>query len=340
METLQLLGTAMGLSALAGLNLYLTVFVTGLALRLGWLELAPGLEPLMVLADPVVLTVAGLLLMLELVVDKVPYADNGWDTLHTVIRPIGGAIIGLKALGTISPQLDIIGALLGGAVAFTTHTTKAGTRLMVNTSPEPVSNIVVSLAENVLVVTGVWFVFRHPLLALAVVCVFLVAFWYFAPRFFRMVKAYMVALWHRLWARRHAGTATLSRGLPEFALEPWMAIQHEGEEIAWAVPCYSGRDRTIGRNVRSVLVGTTAGRLALIGRRLFRPRYRVISLAGAQWTEDPGALFHAVCVRPRDGAPLRVRLTRKYAPQVAAILQWVEQRRQPVTTAQPVGTTA
>lgn len=329
METLQLLGTALGLSALAGLNLYLTVFVTGLALRLGWLELAPGLEPLMVLADPVVLTVAGVMLVLELVVDKVPYADNGWDTLHTVIRPVGGAIIGLKALGTISPQLDVIGALLGGTVAFTTHATKAGTRLLVNTSPEPVSNFIVSLTENAIVAVGVWFVFRHPLLALIILILFIVAFWYFAPRFFRMIKAYAVAVWHRLWTRPPRDGQPLSRALPEFALEPWLAVQHGDEAVAWAVPCFTGRDKIIGRHVRSVLIGTTGGRLVLIGRRLFRARYRIVDVKGANWTEITGGLFSTLCVQPPDAIPLRVRFTRRVSRQVPAILAWLEKHRSP-----------
>ncbi|MCX7915022.1 MAG: hypothetical protein N3A53_01795, partial [Verrucomicrobiae bacterium] len=141
--------------------------------------------------------------------------------------------------------------------------------------------------------------------------------------------AYATAMWHRLRARRNEMDRTVSRTLPEFAMEPWLAVQHRHEDIAWAVPCFTGRDKIIGRNVRCVLVGTTAGRLVLIGKRLFRTRYRVISPVGAHWVEDPGALFHVLCIKPTDGAPLRVRFTRRHSPALPAILEWLEQHRQP-----------
>ena len=229
METLQLLGTSLGLSALAGINLYLTVFVTGLAINLGWLQLAPGLEKLAVLGDPVVLVVAGVMLVIELIVDKVPYADSGWDTIHTAIRPIGGAIIGLHALGSMDPRLSVIGALLGGGVALTSHSAKAGTRLLVNTSPEPASNIVVSAGENVFVLAGTWFVFKHPIITLVLVVAFVVAFWYFAPKFFRMIKAYWLAIFHR-FTRKPTGSEPLPTKVPGFALESWLAIEHDDED--------------------------------------------------------------------------------------------------------------
>src|SRR5712671_1392416 len=148
METLQTLGTALGLSALAGIDLYFTVFFTGLAIHLGWVQLAPQLQGLAVLADPVVLVVAGVMLVVEFMIDKCQYADSGWDMIHTVVRPIGGAILGLKALGSVDPSMLVVGALLGGSVAFTTHATKAGTRLVANTLPEPFTNIGLSIGED------------------------------------------------------------------------------------------------------------------------------------------------------------------------------------------------
>ncbi len=316
------------MSALAGLNLYLTVFVTGLAINLGWLQLAPGLEKLAVLGEPAVLVVAGVLLLLETIVDKVPYADNSWDTIHTAIRPVGGALLSLSALGAVHPQLDIIGALLGGAVAFTTHSAKAGTRLMVNTSPEPASNIVVSIGEDVVVLGGLWFVFQHPILSLILVIVFVATLWYFAPKLFRMITAYWTAIWHR-FTRKPAADAPLPTALPGFARESWLAIQRADERAAWVLPCYTGKLKSIGRNVRGVAIGTTAGRLVFIGKKNFRVRYCVASLTEARITDDPGTLFHRLTVKPADDEPIRLRFTRRHAPHLPAVLRWMEPQTTP-----------
>jgi hypothetical protein len=167
METLALLGTALGLGLASGLSLYGTVFVTGLAVHLGWVRLATEWQGLAVLADPVVLVPAGVLFAVELLADKIPWLDSLWDGVHTVIRPIGGALLATRVLGDLSPGAEVLAFLLLGGVTLTAHGAKAGLRLLVNTSPEPFSNSAVSLSENVLVGAGVWLALAHPLLALA-----------------------------------------------------------------------------------------------------------------------------------------------------------------------------
>ena len=152
METLQLLGVALGLATLAGINLYLTVFVSGLAIQQGWITLLPQYEQLSVLADPLIVGISGTLFVLEFFADKVPWVDSLWDAVHTFIRPVGVVLLGLAALGEMPTYLQVTAALIAGGAALTTHVAKAGTRLLANHSPEPVSNIVLSVAEDATVV--------------------------------------------------------------------------------------------------------------------------------------------------------------------------------------------
>jgi hypothetical protein len=159
-------GTALALALASGLSLYGAVFVTGLAIRLEWVHLGPAWASLGVLADPVVLTVSGLLFLVEFLADKIPVIDSVWDAVHTVIRPVGGALLASRALGELSPAAEVLALLLLGGATLATHAAKATTRLAVNASPEPVSNVLVSLAENGLVAGAVWLALAHPLLAL------------------------------------------------------------------------------------------------------------------------------------------------------------------------------
>src|SRR5262249_40443957 len=147
-EKLNLLAVALGLAALAGINLYLTIFATGLAIHFHWITLALAYQSLEVLGHPAVITVAGILYFLEFFADKVPWVDSAWDTVHTVIRPIGGALLAIQVLGHPSPAYTVIVALLAGGTSLAAHTAKAATRLASNASPEPFSNIGLSLGED------------------------------------------------------------------------------------------------------------------------------------------------------------------------------------------------
>src|SRR5205809_6995152 len=148
MEKLDLLAVALGLAALAGINLYLTVFVTGLAIHFHWIALATQYQSVEILGNPWIITVAGIRYFLEFFADKIPWIDSAWDAVHTVIRPIGGALLAIQVLGHPSPALTVIVALLAGGTSLVTHTAKAATRLTSNTSPEPFSNIALSFGED------------------------------------------------------------------------------------------------------------------------------------------------------------------------------------------------
>ncbi|MUV12821.1 DUF4126 domain-containing protein [Noviluteimonas gilva] len=155
------------LAWLAGIRVYLTVFGIGLAGAMGWLDLPTALEPT---TSPWVLGVSGLLAAAEFFADKIPGVDSGWDLLHTVLRVPVGAFL---AAATLSPDGSLGPGMLatGAGVALTSHVLKAGSRALLNTSPEPVSNWTASVTEDVAVVGGLALAFAHPWIALAIVIV-------------------------------------------------------------------------------------------------------------------------------------------------------------------------
>jgi Domain of unknown function (DUF4126) len=165
MDTLVFLGRTLGFSVAAGVNLYATVVLIGLASRFGWVTLPPEYT---IFDNNWVIGSALLLYAVEFVADKVPWVDTLWDSVHTFIRPLGGAAIAVASLGDASPGMTVLVALLGGTVAAGAHATKAGTRVVVNTSPEPFSNWIISLAEDGFVVALGLLALKYPVAALAV----------------------------------------------------------------------------------------------------------------------------------------------------------------------------
>ena len=155
----------------AGINLYATVLVLGLAARLDWVALPETLEPV---GSGWVIGGAAVLYLLEFLADKIPWIDSLWDAIHTLVRPIGAAVVAVAALGPASPGMEVAAALLGAAIGASTHAAKAGTRLAVNASPEPASNIALSLAEDGFVVGLVLLLLTHPLLGLGLAVAVLV----------------------------------------------------------------------------------------------------------------------------------------------------------------------
>ncbi len=158
-DTPQLLALAAALGWASGFRLYAAVFLTGLAGFLGWITLPQGLQ---VLQHPGVLGASGFMLFIEFFADKIPFVDSVWDAVHTVIRIPAGAALAAGAIGADSAAMGWIAALLGGGLAATSHATKMTTRAAVNTSPEPFSNIAVSLFEDGLVIFMLWLAATHP----------------------------------------------------------------------------------------------------------------------------------------------------------------------------------
>ncbi len=185
MDTLQTLSLAMGTAWTSGINLYATVAVLGLAQQAGMIDLPPGLEPL---ANPVVISIALVMYVVEFFADKVPYVDSGWDTIHTFIRVPAGAMLAASTLGPTNPALEVAAALAGGTVALASHGTKATARLAINTSPEPFSNWVASIAEDILAVGGLWMAFNHPIVMLVFVLGFVALAIYLIPKILRALR--------------------------------------------------------------------------------------------------------------------------------------------------------
>tara|TARA_A100001037_G_scaffold56276_1_gene48437 strand:+ start:112 stop:708 length:597 start_codon:yes stop_codon:yes gene_type:complete len=171
MQAIATLGHALGFSLAAGVNLYATVAILGLVSRFGWVELPSQFA---VFDNNLVIGLALALYLVEFVADKVPWVDSAWDAVHTVIRPVGGAFLAVAALGDATPTTEAIIGLLGGTVAAGAHFTKAGTRAVANTSPEPVSNWVLSLAEDGFVIGLGVLTLTFPVAAFAVATVIIV----------------------------------------------------------------------------------------------------------------------------------------------------------------------
>lgn len=185
LDLLPTLGRTLGFSFAAGINLYATVAILGLASRYGWVQLP---EQFRVFDNDVVIGVALTLYVVEFFADKIPWVDSLWDAVHTVIRPVGGALIAVTTLGDASPTMEGLVALLGGTLAAGSHFTKAGTRAVANTSPEPFSNWILSIAEDVFVV-GLGFVaLKYPTIAALVVIVAVVLMIVFASWIIKAVR--------------------------------------------------------------------------------------------------------------------------------------------------------
>jgi hypothetical protein len=258
METLQLLAVALGLASLAGLNLYLTVLVTGMAIRFHWVMLTPQYQTLAVLAHPAILVTAGVLYLIEFIADKIPWVDSLWDSIHTVIRPVGGVLLALRVMGQTNPVIDVVVALLAGGATLVTHGTKAGTRLVANGSPEPFSNLFLSLGGDLLVLGGLALIHFNPILALVVILLFFAVIFYFAPRLWRGTKVILWLAWKKLNAPpvTDAPPDRLPDTLPSTFTLVFDKLNLLGETIEWAVPCLSGPSRQFPANLSGWLVAT------------------------------------------------------------------------------------
>jgi hypothetical protein len=188
---LETMGRTLGFSLAAGVNLYATVAILGLAARYGWVDLPPQFQ---VFNHDVVIGAAIVMYLIEFLADKVPYFDSLWDGIHTVIRPVGGALIAVATLGEASPTIEGLAALLGGTVAAGSHLTKTSTRAVANTSPEPLSNWLLSIGEDIFVVGLGYLALQYPVAALIVTAVAVVLIAVFAAVIVRTVRR-----WFRRW---------------------------------------------------------------------------------------------------------------------------------------------
>jgi len=162
---MEIIGIAGSVSLLSGWRLYLCVFATGVAMRYDAIPLPENLETLAVLGNPWVIGIAFVGALAEFFADKVIWLDSVWDTIHTLFRPIGGALLALAIVDPSDPAMQVIAFMLGGGASLATHAGKAGTRAVVNASPEPVSNMALSTAEDVAAIGLLYFVYEYPVAA-------------------------------------------------------------------------------------------------------------------------------------------------------------------------------
>lgn len=184
---MEIIGIAGSVSLLAGWRLYLCIFATGLAMRLDVLPLPEHLASLSVLGNPWVLAIAAFGALAEFFADKVMWLDSAWDTLHTLIRPVGGALLALAIVDPSDPATQVVAFLLGGGASFLAHGGKASARAVVNASPEPVSNVVASSAEDVATVGLLWLAYEYPLAAGGIALVLALSMLWLARKIVRRV---------------------------------------------------------------------------------------------------------------------------------------------------------
>jgi hypothetical protein len=182
---------SMGAAWASGINLYAALLMLGLMSAFGALALPASLQ---LLANPWVIAAAGIMFVIEFFADKIPGVDSAWDAVHTFIRIPAGAVLAAAALGQVDPALALAAAIVGGGVAAATHTSKAGTRLLINTSPEPFSNWTASVAEDVLVIAGIWTAVSHPWLFLALFIAFMLLLLWVLPKIWRGVRKFFAAV--------------------------------------------------------------------------------------------------------------------------------------------------
>ncbi len=185
MGIVEIIALSMGLAWASGINLYATLAMLGIMGATGNIVLP---EELMILQDPVVIAAAGFMYCVEFFADKVPGVDTTWDTLHSFVRIPAGAILAAQALGDVGPAAQVAALILGGGLAATSHTMKAGTRILINTSPEPFTNWAASIGEDVLVIGGLALALYHPVTFLAGLAIFLALAIWLLPKIWRAIK--------------------------------------------------------------------------------------------------------------------------------------------------------
>lgn len=184
-EITRIIALSMGAAWAAGINLYAAIATLGILSVTGNMTLPPDLQ---VLANPLVIGAACLMFAVEFIADKMPGVDTGWDTIHTFIRIPAGALLAAGAVGELNPAVSLAAALLGGTLAAGTHGMKAGSRLLINTSPEPLTNWSASIVEDIMVIGGIWAAVNHPWVFLVLLAIFILLMIWLLPKVWRGIK--------------------------------------------------------------------------------------------------------------------------------------------------------
>lgn len=186
MDITETIALTMGVAWASGINLYAAIAMLGWMGMTGNIDLPPDLE---VLQNPLVIGAAGFMYCVEFFADKVPGVDTGWDAIHSFIRIPAGAMLAAGAVGDVSQGVEIAAMILGGGMAAGSHITKAGSRVLINTSPEPFSNWAASIGEDVMVIGGLWTALNHPVIFLILLALFILLMIWLLPKLWRGIKS-------------------------------------------------------------------------------------------------------------------------------------------------------
>ncbi|MFW5636171.1 MAG: DUF4126 domain-containing protein [Thermodesulfobacteriota bacterium] len=208
---------SMGAAWASGINLYATILVLGI---LGVTENIILPENLQILTHPMVMTGAGLMFITEFIADKVPGVDSGWDAVHTFIRIPAGAILAAGAVGEVSPALSLTAGILGGGLAAGTHAAKAGTRALINTSPEPFSNWTASVAEDLTVIGAIWTALNYPVVFICFLLMSILLMIWLIPKLWRGIKKVFAAIVRLLGGERPSVLRLPGEGPPKIEGPP------------------------------------------------------------------------------------------------------------------------
>lgn len=226
MDTIEIISLMLGAAWASGINLYAAVLVLGWLGNAGHVELPPGLE---LVGDPLVMMAAGGMYVVEFFADKVPGIDTGWDALQTFVRIPAGALMAAGAAQglDVGQAAEFAALLLGGGIATASHATKAGSRMLINTSPEPFSNFGASVAEDVSVFAGLWVALNHPWVFIGLFVVFVIVAIWLLPRIWRALSNAARGL------RRWFGNGPASENPPAASsAQPPAALSPEDKHIA------------------------------------------------------------------------------------------------------------
>jgi uncharacterized protein DUF4126 len=310
MGVLEILGSALGIGMLAGIRLYATVLALGLAIRFHFYTPSKEMADLAVLADTRVLLAAGVLCLIEFLADKVPWLDSVWDSFHTFIRPVGAALLAATAFGEMHPLARTMIVLAAGTAALAGHSSKAATRLAVNHSPEPFTNLGLSFLEDAIAPAGLWLAIAHPLITLGVVVSFLALFAWLSPKIFRLLRLELNAL---LSSVQHwLGQSGIGAGEPDNAFARLFSSQApplarlpeahraalremEGVDAPAGVACAAtGSVRGLRQSIGYLWFGPD--RAVFVTRRLFRFRTHSIPLDGQAVCYKGGILMNTLAI--------------------------------------------
>ncbi len=321
MDIIAQLGSILGLSFVSGINLYATVAVVGLCTRYNLVQGLP--HDFSLLANDAVIFVALFLYTIEFLMDKIPGLDTLWDLLHTLIRPFGGAMLALLQLGEASPAMEIIVFMLGASMASIAHVTKTGTRLIVNASPEPFSNSILSIAEDVSTVGLSFLSLAYPKLSFFISLSLVAVICFLLPLIYRTVRMTLGAAFFNIKCVFQKDTAWTSSHILPIQYDTFLDDHKPAEEkLLWTGNAYAIRIPGIPRFVPLQVVITPKA-IYFLYKRWFRINMKQLLLSDIRQDKRyPGALLTKWLLRTHQGED---RLVYLYSPMARVLpREWME----------------